>query len=182
MELFGICYVVFGLMAVIGAVLDADGVMTAIRRLPKRAMDGICAKMYKYIWKHCPSMVKPVYFAAPPVRNIPNDRLFEFNFIIGWIDVENFRSMSKGEYESLLLKGHIPYNFSKNFVLDKFIRERVRREFCNRILDFVSIRAFNVPSGDVKVNAQLVCRPPKSPKFAWAEKEEMFETENRFES
>ncbi|MFW5563426.1 MAG: hypothetical protein ACOCNX_00865 [Prevotella sp.] len=182
MSTFGILYIVFGLIAVVGCVLDADEPRRFICNDKGMRTRYFCAKMYKYIWKHCPSMVKPVYFAAPPVRNIPNDRLFEFNFIIGYIDVENFRSMSKGEYESLLLKGHIPYNFSKNFVLDKFIRERVRREFCNRILDFVSIRAFNVPSGDVKVNAQLVCRPPKSPKFAWAEKKEMFETENRFES
>ena len=36
MKIFGICYVVFGLMAVIGAVLDDDGVMAAIRQMPTR--------------------------------------------------------------------------------------------------------------------------------------------------
>lgn len=173
-KLFGICYVVFGLMAVIGAVLDADGVMAAIRRLPTRWMDRICEKMSKFIMEHRPGLlIKIVY--TPQADTIPKDRLYQIDFRIGAEDVE---MMSRPFF---FPEGRIPAYCTSTSELEKYICGRVRRELYERVIDLVSIRVSHLPTGGVEVNAQLVCRRPKAPQFAWAEKYDMLETENRFE-
>lgn len=177
MKLFGICYVVFGLMAVIGAVLDADGVMTAIRRLPKRAMGGLCAKMYKFIMEHRPGLL--MKFDLPHVDTIPKDRLYQIDFRIDEADVEWMRK--QGQTPRFFDEGRIPVSYTNELVLEKYIRDRVRHELFKSVVDLTSVRVSNLPSGEVAVNAQLYCRRPKSPQFAWAEKWEMLDTCNRFE-
>ena len=72
-------------------------------------------------------------------------------------------------------------SYTDRTVLEKYIRDRVRKELFKSVVDLASVRVSNLPSGDVAVNAQLYCRRPKSPQFAWAEKYDMLETENRFE-
>lgn len=174
MKLFGICYVVFGLMAVIGAVLDADGVMAAIRRLPTRWMDRICEKMYKFIMEHRPGLLMKIVY-TPPVDTIPRDRLYQIDFRIDAVDVE---MMSRPFF---FLEERIPAYRTSTSELEKYIYDRVRRELYKLVIDLVSIRVSHLPTGGVSVNAQLVCRRPKAPQFAWAEKYDMLETENRFE-
>lgn len=93
MKLFGILYVVFGLMAVIGSVLDADGVMAAIRRLPTKWMDRICEKMYKFIMEHRPGLL--MKFDLPHVDTIPKDRLYQIDFRIDEADVEWMRKQGQ---------------------------------------------------------------------------------------
>lgn len=178
MELFGICYVVFGLMAVIGAVLDADGVMAAIRRLPTRWMDHICETMYKFIMGHRPGLVMKIDY-TPHVDTILKDRLYQIDFHIDAADAE--RMMMQAQKPSFFTEGHIPVSRTSTSVLEKYICDRIRLELYKRVIDLVSIRASNLPSGDVAVNAQLVCRRPKAPQFAWAEKCDFLRTENRFE-
>ena len=177
MKLFGICYVVFGLMAVIGAVLDADGVMAAIRRLPTRWMDRICEKLYKFIMEHRPGLLMKIVY-TPPVDTIPRDRLYQIDFRIGAEDVE---MLSRPLMPFSFLDDGISAPYTSTSELEKFIFDRVRQELFQRAMDLVSIRADHLPGGGVSVNAQLVCRRPKAPQFAWAEKYDMFETENRFE-
>ncbi len=177
MKLFGICYVVFGLMAVIGAVLDADGVMAAIRRLPARWMDRISEKMYKFIMGHRPGLLMKIVY-TPHVDPIPRDRLYQIDFRIDAVDVE---MMSKPLMPFSFLDDRISAPHTSTFGLEKYIRDRVRQELYKRVIDLVSIRVSHLPEGDVSVNAQLVCRRPKAPQFAWAEKYDMLKTENRFE-
>ena len=174
MKLFGICYVVFGLMAVIGSVLDADGVMAAIRRLPTRWMDRICQKMYEFIIEHRPGLLMKFVY-TPHVDTVPRDRLYQFNFIIAAADVEMMRMQFS------FLDDRISAPHTSTFGLEKYIRDRVRQELYKHVIDLVSIRVSNLPSGGIEVNAQLVCRRPKAPQFAWAEKYDMLKTENRFE-
>ena len=176
-KLFGICYVVFGLMAVIGAVLDADGVMAAIRRLPTRWMDRICEKMYKFIMEHRPGLlIKIVY--TPQFDTIPGDRVYQIDFCIDAADVE---MMSRPLMPFSFLDDGISAPYTSTSELEKYIGGRVRRELYERVMDLVSIRVSHLPTGGVEVNAQLVCRRPKAPQFAWAEKYDMLETKNRFE-
>lgn len=178
MKLFGICYVVFGLMAVIGTVLDADGVMAAIRRLPTRWMDRICQKMSEFIIKHRPGLlIKIVY--TPHVDTIPKDRLYQIGFCITAADVEMMQTRMR--IPIFFMDDRIPVSYTSTSELEKYIRDRVRQELYKRVMDLVSIRVSHLPEGDVSVNAQLVCRRPKAPQFAWAEKYDMLETENRFE-
>ena len=178
MKLFGLFYVVFGLMAVIGTVLDADGVMAAIRRLPTRWMDRICEKMYKFIMEHRPGLlIKTDY--TPQVDTIPKDRLYQINFRIDAADVEMMQMWRRIPISFLDDRISAPYTSTSK--LEKYICDRVRQELYKRAMDLVSIRVGHLPEGDVSVNAQLVCRQPKAPQFAWAEKYDMLETENRFE-
>lgn len=174
MKLFGICYVVFGLMAVIGTVLDADGVMAAIRRLPARWMDSICQKMYEFIMEHRPGLLMKIVY-TPQVDTIPKDRLYQINFRIDAADVEMMRT----QFPFMGDRVSAPYTSTSK--LEKHIRDRVRQEVYKRAMDLVSIRVSHLPTGGVSVNAQLVCRQPKAPQFAWAEKYGMLKTENRFE-
>lgn len=174
MKLFGICYVIFGLMAVIGTVLDADGVMAAIRRLPTRWMDRICQKMYKFIMEHRPGLLMKIVY-TPHVDTIPKDRLYQIDFRIDAADVEMMRTQFS------FLDDRISVPYTSTFGLEKYIRDRVRQELYKRVMDLVSIRVSHLPGGGVSVNAQLVCRQPKAPQFAWAEKYDMLKTENRFE-
>ena len=178
MKLFGICYVVFGLMAVIGAVLDADGVMAAIRRLPTRWMDRVCEKMYKFIMEHRPGLLMKIVY-TPQVDTIPRGRLYQIDFRIDEADVEWMRK--QGQTPRFFDEGRIPVSYTNELVLEKYIRDRVRHELFKSVVDLTSVRVSNLPSGEVAVNAQLYCRRPKSPQFAWAEKYDMLETENRFE-
>lgn len=178
MKVFGICYVVFGLMAVIGAVLDADGVMTAIRRLPTRWMDHICETMYKFIMGHRPGLVMKIDY-TPHVDTIPKDRLYQIDFCIGKAEVEWM--LMQGQTVKFFTDGRLPVSHTDSSVLEKYIRDRVRHELFKSVVDLTSVRVSNLPSGDVAVNAQLYCRRPKSPQFAWAEKYDMLETRNRFE-
>lgn len=177
MKLFGICYVVFGLMAVIGTVLDADGVMEAIRRLPKRWMDRICEKMYKFIMEHRPGLLIKIDY-TPQADTISRDRLYQIDFCIAAADVE---MMEMKRIPIFFMDDRIPVFYTNTFELEKYIRDRVRQELFKRAMDLVSIRVSHLPGGDVSVNAQLVCRRPKAPQFAWAEKWEMLDTCNRFE-
>lgn len=177
MKLFGICYVVFGLIAVIGSVLDADGVMEAIRRLPKRWMDRICEKMYEFIMEHRPGLLMKIVY-TPQADTIPRDRLYQINFLIDAVDVER---MEMKRIPIFFMDDRIPVSYTNTFELEKHIRDRVRQELFKRAMDLVSIRVSHLPGGDVSVNAQLVCRRPKAPQFAWAEKYGMLKTENRFE-
>ena len=174
MKLFGICYVVFGLMAVIGTVLDADGVMAAIRRLPTRWMDRICQKMSEFIIEHRPGLLIKIDY-TPQVDTIPRDRLYQINFRIDAVDVEIMQT----RFPFLGDRISVPYTSTSE--LEKYIRDRVRQELYERAIDLVSIRVSHLPEGDVSVNAQLICRQPKAPQFAWAEKYDMLKTENRFE-
>ena len=176
MKLFGICYVVFGLMAVIGTVLDADGVMAAIRRLPTRWMDRICQKMSEFIIEHRPGLLIKIDY-TPQVDTIPRDRLYQINFRIDAADVE----MMQMRTPIFFMDDRIPVSYTSTSELEKHIRDLVRQELYERAMDLVSIRVSHLPEGDVSVNAQLVCRRPKSPQFAWAEKYGMLKTENRFE-
>ena len=177
MKVFGICYIVFGLMAVIGAVLDADGVMAAIRRLPTRWVDRICQKMYKFIMEHRPGLLIKIDY-TPHVDTIPKDRLYQINFRIDAADVE---MMEMKRIPIFFMDDRVPVSYTNTSELEKHIRDRVRQELFKRAMDLVSIRVSYLPGGDVKVNAQLVCRRPKAPQFAWAEKWEMLDTCNRFE-
>ena len=177
MELFGICYVVFGLMAVIGTVLDADGVMAAIRRLPTRWMDRICQKMSEFIIEHRPGLLMKIVY-TPQVDTIPKDRLYQINFRIDAKDVE---MMEMKRIPIFFMDDRIPVSYTSTSELEKNIRYRVSQELYKHVMDLVSIRVSHLPEGDVSVNAQLVCRQPKAPQFAWAEKYDMLETENRFE-
>lgn len=79
------------------------------------------------------------------------------------------------------LDDRISAPYTSTSELEKYICNRVRRELYERVIDLVSIRVSHLPTGGVEVNAQLVCRRPKAPHFAWAEKYDMFETEKRFE-
>lgn len=176
MKLFGICYVVFGLLAVIGTVLDADGVMAAIRRLPTRWMDRICQKMYKFIMGHRPGLLMKIVY-TPAVDTIPKDRLYQIDFRIDAADVEMMRT----RIPIFFMDDRIPVSYTSTSELEKHIRDRVRQELYERAMDLASIRVSHLPERGVFVNAQLVCRRPKAPQFAWAEKCDMFETENRFE-
>lgn len=176
MKLFGLFYVVFGLMAVIGTVLDADGVMAAIRRLPTRWMDRICEKMYKFIMEHRPGLLIKIDY-TPQADTISRDRLYQIDFCIAAADVE---MMEMKRIPIFFLDDRIPVSYTNTSELEKHIRDRVRQELFKRAMDLVSIRVSHLPGGDVSVNAQLVCRQPKAPQFAWAEKYDMFETENRF--
>ena len=178
MKLFGICYVVFGLMAVIGAVLDADGVMAAIRRLPTRWMDRICEKLYKFIMEHRPGLLIKID-SMPHVDTIPKDRLYQINFRIDAVDVEMMQTRMR--IPIFFMDDRIPVSHTSTSELEKYIRDLVRQELYKRAMDLVSIRVSHLPEGDVSVNAQLVSRRPKSPQFAWAEKWEMLDTCNRFE-
>lgn len=164
MKIFGICYVVFGLMAVIGAVLDADGVMPAIRRLPTRWMDRICEKMYKFIMGHRPGMLMKIVY-NPHVDTIPRDRLYQIDFRIDEADVERMRMLDY--YHTSLFQGQTTVSHAGDRMLDKFICGRVRQELYKSVIDLASIRVSNLPSGGIAVNAQLVCRRPKAPQFAW---------------
>lgn len=177
MKVFGICYVVFGLMAVIGSVLDADGVIAAIRRLPTRWMDHICQKMYEFIMEHRPYLLIKID-DMPHVDTIPRDRLYQINFRI---DAEDVEMMEMKRIPIFFMDDRVPVSYTNTSELEKYIRDRVRQELFKRAMDLVSIRVSHLPSGDVKVNAQLVCRQPKAPQFAWAEKYGMLKTENRFE-
>lgn len=172
MKLFGICYVVFGLMAVIGTVLDADGVMAAIRLLPTRWMTRLCKKMYKFIMEHRPDLLMKIAY-TPQVDT--RDRLYQIDFRIDAVDVE---MMSKRFF---FHEDPISAPYTSTSELEKYICKRVRQELYERVIYLVSIRVSHLPSGGVSVNAQLFCRRPKAPQFAWAEKYDMFETENRFE-
>lgn len=178
MKLFGICYAVFGLMAVIGSVLDADGVMAAIRRLPTRWMDRICEKMYKFIMEHRPGLPIKIDY-TPQVDTIPRDRLYQIDFRIDAVDVEIMRTRMRIPISFLDDRISAPYTSTSE--LEKYIRDRVRQELFKSVVDLTSVRVSNLPSGEVAVNAQLYCRRPKSPQFAWAEKWEMLDTCNRFE-
>lgn len=175
MKLFGLFYVVFGLMAVIGTVLDADGVMAAIRRLPTRWMDRICEKMYKFIMEHRPGLLIKIDY-TPQADTISRDRLYQIDFCIAAADVE---MMEMKRIPIFFMDDRIPVSHTSE--LEKNIRDRVRQELFKRAMDLVSIRVSHLPGGDVSVNAQLVCRQPKAPQFAWAEKWEMLDTCNRFE-
>lgn len=177
MKLFGICYVVFGLTAVIGTVLYADGVMAAIRRLPTRWMDRICQNMYKFIMEHRPGLLMKIVY-TPLVDTIPRDRLYQIDFRIDAADVEMMEMMRIPIY---FMDDPIPVSYTNTSELEKHIRDRVRQELYKRAMDLVSIRVSHLPTGGVSVNAQLVCRQPKAPQFAWAEKWEMLDTCNRFE-
>lgn len=165
-------------MAVIGAVLDADGVMTAIRRLPKIAMDGLCAKMYQFLMGHRPGLLMKIDY-TPHVDTILKDQLYQIDFRIGEADAEWM--LMQGQTSRFFNEGRIPVSYTNRSVLEKYIRDRVRQELFKSVVDLASIRVSNLPSGDVEVNAQLVCRRPKFPQFAWAEKCDMLETKNRFE-
>lgn len=124
MKLFGICYVVFGLMAVIGSVLDADGVMAAIRRLPTRWMDRICEKMYKFIMEHRPGLLMKIVY-TPPVDTIPRDRLYQIDFRIDAADVE---MMSRPLMPFSFLDDGISAPYTSTSELEKYICDRVRQE------------------------------------------------------
>ena len=178
MKLFGICYVVFGLMAVIGSVLDADGVMAAIRWLPTRWMDRICQKMSEFIIEHRPGLLIKID-STLHVDTIPKDRLYQINFRIDATDVEMMQMRMRIPISFMDDRISAPYTSTSE--LEKYIRDRVRQELFKRAMDLASIRVSHLPSGDVSVNAQLVCRQPKAPQFAWAEKYDMLKTENRFE-
>lgn len=177
MSTFGILYIVFGLMAVIGTVLDADGVMAAIRRLPTRWMDCIYEKMYKFIMEHRLSLMIKID-STPQVDTIPRDRLYQINFRIAAADVE----MMQVRTPIFFMDDRIPVSYTSTSELEKHIRDRVRQELYKRVMDLISIRVSHLPGGDISVNAQLVCRQPKAPQFAWTEKYDMLKTENRFES
>lgn len=174
MKLFGIFYVVFGLMTVIGTVLDADGVMAAIRRLPTRWMDRICEKMYKFIMEHRPGLLMKIVY-TPQVDTIPKDRLYQIDFRIDAADVEMMR------IPIFFMDDRISAPHISTSELEKHICYHVRQELYKHVMDLVSIRVSHLPSGGVSVNAQLVCRRPKTPQFAWAEKYDMLESKNRFE-
>lgn len=193
MEIFGLSYLVLGLIAVAGCVLDADGVIEAILNLPTRMMDFVCEVMRKFLQTHRPTWIQKIDFGPLPITDIPKDRIFDVSFIVGETDVEYFRRKSKDNFERDLSWAYtnIPERdrgamleacsgCSENRELEKFIRERVRRYFYERIFDFVSIRIITLPSGDIKVNTELVCRQPNEPRFAWAETEEMLVTSKRF--
>lgn len=183
METFGICYLVFGLIALAGCVLDADEPRQFIHDFPKRKTDYICEFMYKYILEHRPSYIQKIDFGPSPITDIPKDRVYDFTFRMSEQEVDVFRQIPEEQIASYLRNGgYLPVGGQSQYVeLEKHIREVVRRKFYNEILNFVSIRVSFCPGGGIEVNTELVCRRPTEPRFAWATKNEMFLTSNRFE-
>lgn len=159
MKVFGICYVVFGLMAVIGAVLDADGVMAVIRRLPKRWMDHICETMYKFIMGHRPGLL--VKLDLPHVDTIPKDRLYQIDFRIGEADVAWM--LEQGKPSRFFEEGCIPVSYTDRSVLEKYIRDRVRHELFKSVVDLTSVRVSNLPSGGCRSQCAALLPAAKIP-------------------
>lgn len=181
MEIFGICYLIVGLLAVAGCVLDADEPKAFIRNLPDKKTDRLCSLMYKYILAHRPYMVQKIDFGPLPITNIPKDRIYDIDFRINEEEVQNLCGMSP---EQMFVPGtpiRIPIDYHADCkYLNHFISLSVRQKIYEHVLDFVSVRAAFNPGGSVSVNAELVVRQPESPQFAWVDSKDDFLTEKRF--